>query len=196
MCSSTAACKSSASTIATSGSGLRVVSPAHRGGHRYLSRRRRSHRHLRRRLARHPGRLDLPRRRLSHQGQSSFPATSRAPALPPHPVFLIAEREETNTIPLDAMQLCDEFIWTLEDTANFIGGRVTAAMNRYREHIPGPMASALFKFAGVSEYSWHTPGHSGGTAFVKSPPGRNWPQFRITGCRGGPAPFPELRRAL
>jgi arginine/lysine/ornithine decarboxylase len=88
------------------------------------------------------------------------------------PVFLMAEREETSTIPLDAMQLCDEFIWTLEDTATFIGGRITAAIHRYREHILGPMASALFKFAGVSEYSWHTPGHSGGTAFLKSPPGR------------------------
>jgi arginine/lysine/ornithine decarboxylase len=88
------------------------------------------------------------------------------------PVFLMAEREETSTIPLDAMQLCDEFIWTMEDTVSFIGGRVMAAILRYREHILGPMASALFKFAGVSEYSWHTPGHSGGTAFLKSPAGR------------------------
>jgi hypothetical protein len=87
------------------------------------------------------------------------------------PVFLMAEREETSTIPLDAMQLCDEFIWTMEDTVSFIGGRVMAAILRYREHILGPMASALFKFAGISEYSWHTPGHSGGTAFLKSPAG-------------------------
>ena len=88
------------------------------------------------------------------------------------PVFLMAEREESSTIPLDVMQLADEFIWTLEDTASFIAGRVVAAIARYREHILGPMASALFKFAGISEYSWHTPGHSGGTAFLKSPAGR------------------------
>jgi arginine decarboxylase len=56
--------------------------------------------------------------------------------------------------------------------AYFHRGRITAAIHRYREHILGPMASALFKFAQVSEYSWHTPGHSGGTAFLKSPPGR------------------------
>jgi len=94
---------------------------------------------------------------------------SRFPRIP---VFLMAERDEASTIPLDVMQMADEFIWTLEDTASFIAGRIVAAIDRYREHILGPMASALFKFAGISEYSWHTPGHSGGIAFLKSPPGR------------------------
>jgi len=88
------------------------------------------------------------------------------------PVFLMAERDEASTIPLDVMQMADEFIWTLEDTASFIAGRVLAAIHRYRELVLGPMTSALFKFAGTFEYSWHTPGHSGGTAFLKSPPGR------------------------
>ena len=88
------------------------------------------------------------------------------------PVFLMAERAEASTIPLDVMKMADEFIWTLEDTTSFIAGRVVAAIQRYRENILGPMTSALFKFAGVSEYSWHTPGHSGGTAFLKSAAGR------------------------
>ncbi len=88
------------------------------------------------------------------------------------PVFLMAERGEASTIPLDVMQMADEFIWTLEDTASFIAGRVVAAIQRYRQDILGPMTSALLKFAGTSEYSWHTPGHSGGTAFLKSAAGR------------------------
>jgi len=88
------------------------------------------------------------------------------------PVFLMAERAEASTIPLDVMKMADEFIWTLEDTTSFIAGRVVAAIQRYRENILGPMTSALFQFAGVSEYSWHTPGHSGGTAFLKSAAGR------------------------
>jgi arginine decarboxylase len=88
------------------------------------------------------------------------------------PVFLMAERDEASTIPLDVMQMADEFIWTLEDTASFLAGRVLAAIHRYRELIVGPMTSALLKFADVFEYSWHTPGHSGGTAFLKSPAGR------------------------
>lgn len=88
------------------------------------------------------------------------------------PIFLMAERDEASTIPLDAMQMANELVWTLEDTPSFIAGRVVAAISRYRDHILGPMASALFKFAGISEYSWHTPGHSGGTALLKSPAGR------------------------
>ena len=81
----------------------------------------------------------------------------------------MAERNEASTMPLEVMQMVDEFIWTLEDTASFIAGRVLAAILRYRELVLGPMTFALFKFAGTFEYSWHTPGHSGGTAFLKAP---------------------------
>jgi arginine/lysine/ornithine decarboxylase len=35
-----------------------------------------------------------------------------------------------------------------------------------------PLAGALTKFTQEYEYSWHTPGHTGGTAFLKSPVGR------------------------
>lgn len=88
------------------------------------------------------------------------------------PIFLMAEREEASEIPVNVMQMADEFVWKLEDTAGFIGGRVRAAMQRYRDHLLPPMTAALAKFASVHEYSWHTPGHTGGTAFLKSPVGR------------------------
>ncbi|MGR8025353.1 arginine decarboxylase, partial [Burkholderia cenocepacia] len=35
-----------------------------------------------------------------------------------------------------------------------------------------PMFGALAKFSRVYEYSWHTPGHTDGTGFLKSPVGR------------------------
>ena len=35
-----------------------------------------------------------------------------------------------------------------------------------------PLAAAIMKFNQDYEYSWHTPGHAGGTAFLKSPIGR------------------------
>src|SRR5258705_9756105 len=35
-----------------------------------------------------------------------------------------------------------------------------------------PLAAALTRFSQEYEYSWHTPGHTGGTAFLKSPIGR------------------------
>ena len=45
-------------------------------------------------------------------------------------------------------------------------------MERYRDNLLPPMTAALAKFRFVNEYSWHTPGHAGGTAFLKSPVGR------------------------
>jgi hypothetical protein len=88
------------------------------------------------------------------------------------PIFLLAERGEAATIPVEVMGLVDEFIWTLEDTAAFVGGRVNAAIRRYLEVMMPPLASALMKFTLDYEYSWHTPGHQGGIAFLKSPVGR------------------------
>jgi arginine decarboxylase len=88
------------------------------------------------------------------------------------PIFLMAERGEAATIPIEVMELADEYIWTLEDTAAFVGGRVAAAIRRYLEVMMPPLAAAVMKFSQVYEYSWHTPGHTGGTAFLKSPVGR------------------------
>ncbi len=88
------------------------------------------------------------------------------------PVFLMAERGQASTIPVEVMAMVNEYIWTLEDTAAFVGGRVAAAMRRYLEVLLPPMAAALMKFTQEYEYSWHTPGHTGGTAFLKSPVGR------------------------
>ena len=88
------------------------------------------------------------------------------------PIFLMAERKDSAKLPVEIMQRVDEFIWTLEDTASFVSGRVEAAARRYIEELLPPMAAALGRFGRVHEYSWHTPGHTGGTAFLKSTVGR------------------------
>src|SRR4051812_28344369 len=88
------------------------------------------------------------------------------------PVFLMAERGEAASIPTSVMEMVNEYIWTLEDTAAFVGGRVAAAIRRYMGGLLPPMAQALTRFSQQYEYSWHTPGHTGGTAFLKSPVGR------------------------
>ena len=46
------------------------------------------------------------------------------------PIFLMAERGEASAIPVEVMEMVDEFIWTLEDTAAFVGGRIPAAIRR------------------------------------------------------------------
>jgi arginine/lysine/ornithine decarboxylase len=88
------------------------------------------------------------------------------------PVFLMSERSEAASIPIHVMEMVGEFVWTLEDTAAFVGGRVVAAIRRYVEGLLPPLAAGLVKFTQEYEYSWHTPGHTGGTAFLKSPVGR------------------------
>ena len=88
------------------------------------------------------------------------------------PIFLMAERGAASTIPIEVMEMVDEFVWTLEDTAAFVGGRIAAAVRRYVEVMLPPLAKALMHFTQEYEYSWHTPGHTGGTAFLKSPVGR------------------------
>jgi len=93
------------------------------------------------------------------------------------PVFLLANRHAASAISADAMEKADDFIWLLEDSPDFIGGRIVAAINRYRERVLPPMFRALVDFSQVYEYSWHTPGHTGGTAFLKSPVGRAFFSF-------------------
>lgn len=93
------------------------------------------------------------------------------------PIFVCADRSVASTIPLGSMDKFDDFIWLTEDTPNFIAGRVIAAMDRYRAQVLPPMFRALVQFAQVHEYSWHTPGHTGGTAFLKHPAGRAFFEF-------------------
>lgn len=93
------------------------------------------------------------------------------------PVFLLADRSVASTVPASIMAKVSDFVWMLEDTVVFIGGRVEAAILRYRGTVLPPMFSALAKFAAVNEYSWHTPGHTGGTGFLKSPAGRAFFEF-------------------
>jgi arginine decarboxylase len=88
------------------------------------------------------------------------------------PIFLIAEPGDGPSFTAEVMQMADELIWLLQDTSFFIAGRIIAATNRYRNQLNAPFSKALMEFAQVYEYSWHTPGHAGGTAFLKSPVGR------------------------
>jgi arginine decarboxylase len=76
-----------------------------------------------------------------------------------------------------ALQQSDDFIWLLEHTVNFIAGRITAAIKRYQDQLLPPMLRALVSFSDLHEYSCHTPGHTGGTGFLKSPVGQAFYNF-------------------
>ncbi len=93
------------------------------------------------------------------------------------PVFLLASRTDAADVPTDILNKVNDFIWIMEDTSDFIAGRILAAIKRYRDYILPPMFKALAEFQEINEYSWHTPGHTGGTAFLKSPAGRAFFNF-------------------
>lgn len=93
------------------------------------------------------------------------------------PVFLLSDRSTASNIPLLVMQHADDFIWLPEDSSRFLSGRILAAIERYRQNVLPPMFAAMLKFARSYEYSWHTPGHTGGTAFLKSTAGRAFYEF-------------------
>jgi arginine decarboxylase len=88
------------------------------------------------------------------------------------PVFLMADRKVAGTVTVEVATLADEFIWLLEDTAAFIAGRASAAIERYVEGLLPPFTAALARYDREREYSWAAPGHQGGMAFLKSAIGR------------------------
>ncbi len=93
------------------------------------------------------------------------------------PVFLLADRTEVRDIDLLVVEQIDEYIWKLEDPASFVAGRVSTAIEKYATILLPPFFGALVRFAEEYEYSWHTPGHCGGTAFLKSAVGQEFVRF-------------------
>jgi arginine decarboxylase len=94
------------------------------------------------------------------------------------PVFLLADRKHTRgSMTIEVAEMVDEFVWLLEDTADFIAGRVMAAVGRYRAQLLPPYARALADYSQLREHSWSAPGHQGGIAFTKHPAGRAFFDF-------------------
>ncbi|MEV4743115.1 Orn/Lys/Arg decarboxylase N-terminal domain-containing protein [Streptomyces sp. NPDC049555] len=80
--------------------------------------------------------------------------------------------EDLERLPLWVAEAVVGYVWPLEDTPTFIAGRIAGAARAYREAVLPPFFRALRRFHDAHEYSWHTPAHAGGVAFLKSPVGR------------------------
>ncbi|GHF35638.1 Orn/Lys/Arg decarboxylase N-terminal domain-containing protein [Streptomyces morookaense] len=91
------------------------------------------------------------------------------------PVLLVMTEEadeDLDRLPLWVAEAVVGYVWPLEDTPAFIAGRIATAAHAYREAVLPPFFKALRRFDEAHEYSWHTPAHAGGVAFLKSPVGR------------------------
>lgn len=93
------------------------------------------------------------------------------------PIMLAMSQAHRGHVPLDVVENIDGFIWQPEDSPEFLAGRIAAAAHRYLDTILPPFFGALVNFADTCEYSWHTPGHTGGTAFMKTAVGRSFLDF-------------------
>nr|WP_246481664.1 Orn/Lys/Arg decarboxylase N-terminal domain-containing protein [Amycolatopsis umgeniensis] len=88
------------------------------------------------------------------------------------PVFLVTTAAGVDDLPLWVSEVVCGYIWLLEDTPDFIAGRIDVAARRYQDELLPPFFRELRRFDDTHEYSWHTPAHAGGVAFLKSPIGR------------------------
>jgi arginine decarboxylase len=89
------------------------------------------------------------------------------------PIFLVMADDDLERLPLWATETAVGHVWPAEDTASFIAGRVVRAARSYLEAVLPPFFKALRHFGDAHhQNSWHTPAHSGGVAFLKSPVGR------------------------
>jgi arginine decarboxylase len=93
------------------------------------------------------------------------------------PIFILAKGDAEHTITVEAMECANELVWILQDTADFIAGRVLAAMDRYVSGLVPPFFRALLDYNREQEYAWAVPGHQGGVAYLKSPVGRMFHDF-------------------
>ncbi len=93
------------------------------------------------------------------------------------PILLATDRLGVEGIPTDILQSIDGYIWTCEDSPDFMAGRIQQAVVGYENQLLPPFFKALAQYAKEYRYAWHTPGHMGGVAFLKSPAGRLFYNF-------------------
>ncbi|NLB01717.1 MAG: lysine decarboxylase [Methanomicrobiales archaeon] len=96
---------------------------------------------------------------------------------PKIPIFLNTEKLAISAIPLDVISRIDGYIWKLEDTPGFIAGHIKRAAKNYLADVLPPFFRGLMDYVEDYRYSWHTPGHMGGVAFLKNAAGRVFYNF-------------------
>lgn len=93
------------------------------------------------------------------------------------PVFLFGEQLTARQLPTEVLGEIEGVINAHEDTPEFVARTIQREAHRYEERLSPPFFRALTHYSRHGAYSWHCPGHSGGTAFLKSPVGTKFHQF-------------------
>jgi arginine decarboxylase len=93
------------------------------------------------------------------------------------PIFLFGDERTAEMVPASVLKHANAFMHLFEDSPDFIARAIARAAQNYLDRLPPPMFKALMDYTLHASYSWHTPGHGGGTAFRKSPVGNLFFQF-------------------
>jgi arginine decarboxylase len=93
------------------------------------------------------------------------------------PIFLFGDERTAEMVPASVLKHANAFMRLFEDSPEFLARAIARSAHLYLERLPPPMFKALMGYTLHASYSWHTPGHGGGTAFRKSPVGQLFYQF-------------------
>ena len=88
------------------------------------------------------------------------------------PIFILSERHEISDIKYNSLNGVNGYIWKYGDTSDFIAGRIKNEVISYLDSLYGVFFKSLMEYSEKYKYAWHTPGHMGGVAFIKSPHGK------------------------
>ncbi|MGI2260072.1 Orn/Lys/Arg decarboxylase N-terminal domain-containing protein [Shewanella sp. GXUN23E] len=96
---------------------------------------------------------------------------------PQLPIFLIAEQDVVNQLPLDVIQQVKEYIYLYSETPAFTANRINTAVQQYYQQLLPVYFKTLKEFTEAGDYYWDCPGHMGGMAYTKHPVGAEFLNF-------------------
>jgi lysine decarboxylase/arginine decarboxylase len=93
------------------------------------------------------------------------------------PVFLMTEGLSIEDMTPEIAASLTGSIWLTEDSPEWIAGHIQKAVEHYYDRLLPPFFGELLHYVEEYKYGWHTPGHMGGLAFLKSPAGHLFYDF-------------------
>jgi arginine decarboxylase len=96
---------------------------------------------------------------------------------PQLPIFLFGDERTAEDVPAAVLRHANAFMRLFEDAPEFLSRAIVTAADNYVARLAPPMFRALMDYTLHGAYSWHTPGHGGGTAFRRSPVGQLFHSF-------------------
>jgi ornithine decarboxylase len=87
------------------------------------------------------------------------------------PIFLLARRHKLQDIDADTLRIISGYVFTAEDTPDFIAKNLVDHLARYADSLKTPFFGAMVDYAEQGNQLWTCPGHNGGVFYRKSPIG-------------------------